>query len=237
MTFLNGFHTVSDNTVSISAAQASHFAKSIADDFNPLHDEDAKRFCVPGDLLFSLVLSKFGLSQSMSFSFAGMVGADTRLVFDCENNAEALSISDVAGKHYLDVERGGAVLKQQAVIDSFIREYVAFSGKNFPHILVPLMRDHNVMINPARPLVIYESMSFDLQQLDFVDPVLSLSEAKLAVNGKRGDVSLHFTIEADGKIVGKGLKTLVLSGLRAFEESQMQGICDYYAERKNAFSA
>ena len=38
---------------SFTRKQASDFAKQVASDFNPIHDEDAKRFCVPGDLLFS----------------------------------------------------------------------------------------------------------------------------------------------------------------------------------------
>ncbi len=35
----------------------------VVDDFNPIHDEDNKRFCVPGDLLFSVLLANVGLSQ------------------------------------------------------------------------------------------------------------------------------------------------------------------------------
>ena len=38
--------------VRVSRQQASDFAKNIADDFNPIHDVQTKRFCVPGDLLF-----------------------------------------------------------------------------------------------------------------------------------------------------------------------------------------
>ena len=31
-------------------------------------------FCVPGDLLFAVLLKKEGISQKMRFDFAGMVG-------------------------------------------------------------------------------------------------------------------------------------------------------------------
>ena len=74
--FLRDFYNTPDHTISITAEQASTFAKEIAHDFNPLHDVDAKRYCVPGDLLFSLALEKYGLSQQMHFTFAGMVGHD-----------------------------------------------------------------------------------------------------------------------------------------------------------------
>ncbi len=40
-----------------------------------------------------------------------------------------------------------------------------FSGHTFPDILVKLMADNSVMINPARPMVMYQSMSIDLHTL------------------------------------------------------------------------
>ena len=74
--FLKDFYSIHEGSISIIAEQASMFAKEVAHDFNPLHDVDAKRFCVPGDLLFSMALEKYGLSQNMHFVFAGMVGHD-----------------------------------------------------------------------------------------------------------------------------------------------------------------
>ena len=54
--FLENYCRITDDKISFTRQQASDFAKQIADDFNPLHDIQAKRFCVPGDLLFSLIL-------------------------------------------------------------------------------------------------------------------------------------------------------------------------------------
>ena len=80
--FLNPSHSCQSNTqIIISAEQGSSFAKAVSNDFNPIHDADSKRFCVPGDLLFALVLQRYGLSQEMSFNFSGMVSADTDLCF------------------------------------------------------------------------------------------------------------------------------------------------------------
>jgi hypothetical protein len=112
---------------------------------------------------------------------------------------------------------------------------VAFSGRNFPHILVPLMAEHGVMLNPERPLVIYESMSFDLTTLDFAHPTLELAETRLSVKGKRGTAQLHFVIKADGETVGRGFKQLILSGLRDYEPVQMQQAVDEYQTRKAAY--
>lgn len=49
--FLTPYFSTEDNQFQFTREQASHFAKKVAADFNPIHDEDNKRFCVPGDLL------------------------------------------------------------------------------------------------------------------------------------------------------------------------------------------
>ena len=53
---LDEYYSDGNGHIAISREQASDFAKGVAGDFNPIHDVDAKRFCVPGDLLFSLAL-------------------------------------------------------------------------------------------------------------------------------------------------------------------------------------
>lgn len=230
--FLDPFYSEENGFVQVSAQQASDFAKGIANDFNPIHDPDSRRFCVPGDLLFALVLTKYGLSQNMSFRFSGMVGAMTPLSFP-ESDAVQLEIVNDKGKEFLDFERSGETSHNPGLIEAMIKNYVVFSGDNFPGILVPLMAEHNVMINPARPLVIYESMSFSLDHLDFSSPQLELSKSSLEVSGKRGDAELHFDITDAGVNVGTGCKRLVLSGLREYEEAVMQDLCDQYLALKN----
>ena len=153
-----------------------------------------------------------------------------------ETDAANLEIVNDKGKEFLSVERSGEVSHSEGLIEAMIRNYVVFSGHNFPGILVPLMAEHKVMINPARPLVIYEGMSFSLEHLDFSQPELELSEASLKVTGKRGDAELHFNITDAGRPVGTGMKSLVLSGLRDYEEPAMQGMCDLYDARKQSYT-
>ena len=71
--FIEQYFSEPQGRVCFTREQASDFAKRVADDFNPLHDVDAKRFCVPGDLLFAVILSKYGISRHMQFVFSGMV--------------------------------------------------------------------------------------------------------------------------------------------------------------------
>ena len=75
MQFLDSFYTRSGaHQYTVSAEQGSTFAKNIAGDFNPIHDAESKRFCVPGDLLFALALQEYGLHQRMDFQFLDLLG-------------------------------------------------------------------------------------------------------------------------------------------------------------------
>jgi len=228
---LENYYSPNDRGVSFTRQQASKFAKHVANDFNPIHDPESKRFCVPGDLLFAVSLEKYGLSEHMSFAFSGMVGDGVELLFP-ETDARKIDILDKNGKKYLHFEREGATTRDAGRIYELIYQYVRFSGHNFPHILVPLMAKHNVMINPDRPLVIYEGMDIRLDTLDFAKPELSLADSKLDVQGRRGNVTLEFDISADGAAVGHGKKTMVLSGLKPYDAEKIQNLIDAYEERK-----
>lgn len=234
--FLEQFHTKNEGAICIAAEQASRFAKEIAGDFNPIHDVGAKRFCVPGDLLFALVLARYGVSERMRFQFKGMVGESTQLRFP-EAGGEQVSITDDAGREYLSVERGGANTDDPDVIEGLMRRYVAFSGTNFPHILVPLMQRHEVMVNPDRPLIVYESMSIELDSLALRDVELHLGEIEMNVAGKRGDATLSFEILSGGESVGRGSKKLLLSGLRPYDDGVMQDLIDRYEGWRASYEA
>jgi hypothetical protein len=217
--------------LSFTRQQASDFAKNVAGDFNPIHDVDSKRFCVPGDLLFSVILYHYGLRQRMIFNFSGMVGDDNQLILPlCDS--EHLALLDNKGKKYLAIECSGEVSNDAELIESLSRNYVEFSSAAFPHILQPLMQQHNVMINPDRPLIIYESMSFELNRLDIKHVKLELASSNLIVNGKRGAVTLEYVILGDGKEIGHGCKRMVLSGLREYDQAAMEQLMKDYAAKK-----
>ncbi|BFN14153.1 MULTISPECIES: DUF3581 family protein [Marinobacter] len=230
--FSEQFYSVQDGRIVISAPQASYFAKEIAGDFNPIHDPDARRFCVPGDLLFTIVVSRFGLSENMTFKFRNLLGAEVPLEFRESENGEAINVVDEAGKVYLEVTRKGAVTRDEKVIEEFSRCYVAASGKNFPHTLKPLMESHGVMFNPDRPMVMYESMSLALTQLENPHPDLELNNADLEVAGKRGNVTLEYNLQSSGKTVGEVAKRLVLGGLREYCPEAMAGIIEEFYRLK-----
>jgi len=232
--FLKDFYNIHEGNVSIAAEQASMFAKEVAHDFNPLHDVDAKRFCVPGDLLFSMALEKYGLSQNMHFNFSGMVGHDVLLNFP-DTDAELIDVNDNQGKTYLQIKRLGGLSRNSALIESFIRDYVAFSGQNFPYVLVPLLARENVMFNINRPLVIYESMTLSFDHLDFQQASVEMLEPKMEVNGKRATAFLHFQIKAGGDVVGTGFKKLAISVPSDYEAEPMQAFVDEYLARKNDY--
>ena len=231
---ITDYYSEDADGIRFSRQQASDFAKQVADDFNPIHDPDSKRFCVPGDLLFAVVLSRYGLSEKMHFNFSGLVSDGVPLHFP-DSDADQVSITDRQGKEYLNFERSGAISNETSLISDLTQRYVAFSGHNFEHVLVPLMRDNDVMINPDRPLVIYESMSVDLVRLDVSSPELILEKSILDVNGRRGKVRMQFRLTSDQGDFGHGEKSMILSGLRPADPAALQGMLDDYKGFKAAY--
>ena len=229
--FIGNFYNTSNGKISFSRQQASTFAKQIADDFNPLHDEDAKRFCVPGDLLFSVILATSGLSQQMTFNFLGMVSDEIELTFP-ENIADSAIIVDNKDKEYLSIEVAGEITKNTKIIESLTKAYVNFSGHTFPHLLVKLMAENNVMINPARPMIMYQSMSIDLKRFDVDEIELSLSKTTLTIEGKRGNAWLEFDLKSNNEIIGQGKKHMLLSGLREYNQDNIDDIVNRYNKSK-----
>lgn len=222
------------NAFNFTRQQASDFAKQIAGDFNPLHDVETKKFCVPGDLLFSIALAKLGVSQKMEFTFSGMVTDGVDMSFNHISDSE-ISAVDSNDKEYLSINRGGDTSVDSNLAASLAQQYVEFSGHTFPHVLVPLMEQENAMINPARPLVIYESMSIDLLRLDFTNPTLEITSTTLEANGKRGRATLSFCFKVGDEIVGHGVKKMALSGLREFDADVINAVVEDYDQRKNAY--
>jgi hypothetical protein len=232
---IKDYYQLNGSKLSFTRSQASDFAKKEAHDFNPIHDADSKRFCVPGDLLFSVIIYHYGLHQNMKFTFSGMVGDNVKLILpDCDEQHDML-ILDENDRQYLTVECSGDTSHNRKLIDSLATDYVEFSSQAFPTILVPLMSEQDVMINPERPLIVYESMSFELDRLDIDDIELKLSSKTLEVEGKRGNVALEYELFSDGSQVGHGCKRMVLSGLRPFEKDKMDRLVAGFLQRKQEF--
>lgn len=232
--FLERYCQNDNEKISFTRQQASDFAKKVADDFNPLHDIDGKRFCVPGDLLFAVILEKSGLSQNMTFTFSGMVNDGIALNFP-KTIKEKAQITDDNGKEYLSVNISGETTTNLVTINALTKAYVEFSGHTFPHILVDLMAKEQMMINPTRPMVMYESMSIHLDSLAFTEVKLELAKTTLSIEGKRGVADLIFNLVADNKIIGNGKKHMLLSGLRPYEQETIDEIIDIYNNKKAAF--
>ena len=159
---------------------------------------------------------------------------ESRSLHFSASEASPLNLLDSAGKCYLSVERGGKNSREVGLVESLTRNYVEFSGHTFPHILVPLMSQHKVMINPARPIAIYQSMEIDLQRVDISSADLEYSDAHLAVEGKRGNVRLDFLLKLSGETVGSGRKYMAIRGLRPFEQQVADDMVSRYMNYKQA---
>ncbi|MBE4575648.1 hypothetical protein BOO36_17760 [Vibrio navarrensis] len=232
--FLAPYFSSNQRQFQFTREQASHFAKKVAGDFNPIHDEDSKRFCVPGDLLFAVLLRKEGVSQKMRFDFSGMVSDGVAL--HIENKCEKESaVVDAAGKEYLHMQRKGQVNHNPEFIEHVVTNYVQFSGMNFPHIMVPLMEEQQMMINCQRPLVIYESMEVEFSRLDLTHPEVEFTGATFDVDGKRGVVTMNFAFKEEGEVVGHGIKRMVASGLKPYDQEAVDDLVNRFHLRKEEF--
>lgn len=234
--FIENYSPIDNDQISFTREQGSEFAKQVANDFNPLHDIDAKRFCVPGDLLFSIIIAKSGLHKQMTFNFSGMVSENNILTFPKSINEHA-DIKDEKGKTCLSVCALGEKTHDADIIDALTQAYVDFSGLTFPDILVKLMFENNVMINPARPMIMYQSMSIDLQTLVAKSVTLKLAKTSLTIEGKRGDAWLEFDLLSNGEVIGHGKKHMLLSGLRAYEQASIDTMVNQHRQSKEKYHA
>ena len=228
--------SLADSRFSFTREQASLFAKRVANDFNPLHDVDNSRFCVPGDLLFAKILLSEGLYADMRVTFNDMVSNGVELEI-CANDEGHKSICDLSGNMYMDIQYSGAHNHDTAMIEQLVRGYVAFSGDNFPNVFVPLMESRGVMINTVKPLVIYDSMTLKMTRVDLQHPRLEAAGATLDINGKRGKVTLKFTYYDQGQVVGTGEKTMIVSGLRPYDQQAIDALIAEHQARQQRFAS
>lgn len=239
MKFLNNYYTkTGSGQFSVSTLQGSSFAKDVAGDFNPIHNSDSKRFCVPGDLMFAIALQQYGIHQRMKFDFLGLVNANTAFYYPNQTatvESVSLQITSETDKPLLGLSYSGDVASDAVKIELLLKNYVAFSGQNFPHILVPLMEQHKVMINPKRPLVIYQNMSLEFETLEFDDLEIKLEDTEMIVNGKRGNATLYFSLYSAGQNIGSGVKNLVLSSLREYRSDVINELCNAYLASKTNY--
>ena len=229
--------TLDDASVRFDETRASAFAKGVAGDFNPIHDPGSKRFCVPGDLLFGVMLTRYGAFEGTGMRLAGMLDADVPLALPTMA-AGAVHVADPRGREVLSFFGEGRRFDDAAFVARLALEYVRFSGRTFPEILVPLMRDADVMINPARPLVIYKDMALRVARESVGELRLAPAGAELSVTGKKGVARLSFVLEDErgGELgpVGEGEKNLVLSGLRPWDAAAMDEVVAAYEARRAA---
>lgn len=231
---IENFYSFQSEKVAFTRQQASLFAKNVAGDFNPLHDESAKRFCVPGDLLFAVTLSRLGVSQNMRFDFEGMVTEASELVFT-EKSKGKIDIKDQNDKVLMHVQHSGETTSDAHFVSSLIEKYVAFSGRTFPEVLVDLMKKNEVMINPTRPLVIYKNMAVHIDEFPIGELSLEFTGASLQAEGKKGNVNLEFDLFVNKRAIGHGTKSMVIGGLREYDQSAIDSIVSDYNSVKEGY--
>lgn len=170
----------------------------------------------------------------MRFDFSGMVNDGIALSVEEKGKTES-ALVDASGKEYLHMHHEGEISHDAEFIEHIVKAYVEFSGMNFPHIMVPLMEDKQMMINCQRPLVIYESMEVEFEHLNLSRPTVDYVGATFDIDGKRGLVTMKFNFIDNGVVVGKGIKRMVASGLKPFQKEAVDDLVERFNARKEAF--
>ena len=232
---LTKFYTLEDNNIRFSREQASLFAKSVGRDFNPIHNADAKKFCVPGDLLFAVVLEQYGVTETMRFKFESMVNENTRVTLPAEA-ASNFTLTDQNEKPLMSVQSEGKRTMDKVFVANLIEKYVEFSGTTFPDILIRLMKQEGAMMNPTRPLIIYRDMAVNIDQFPKGDLSLELAASSMVVEGKKGSVLLQFNVLVDGHKIGTGTKNMLVSGLRDYDQVAIDQLVAQYYQTKKAYA-
>lgn len=152
-----------------------------------------------------------------------------------ESMSREFTLTDGNGRRYLTISYSEPPALNTEFVAALTEQYVQFSGQTFPDILVELMRSENVMINPDRPLVIYKNMMVELERCDVGQVELVFDEARLSIDGKKGEATLSFLITANGHSIGQGQKTMLLGGLRPYDQSAIDSIVLDYTSAKEAY--
>ena len=80
-------------------------------------------------------------------------------------------------------------------------------------------------------------MSLNFKELDFTSLEVALADTSLDVQGKRGEAKLQFDLLAENqRKIGTGVKSLILSGLREYEEGAIQSMREQYIESKRRYA-
>ena len=80
-------------------------------------------------------------------------------------------------------------------------------------------------------------MSFELDDVHAENISLRLDSSTLNVQGKRGTGAVSFSLLSNDKVVGKGQKNLILSGLREYDQSAITELSDNYLINRDKYFA
>ena len=79
-------------------------------------------------------------------------------------------------------------------------------------------------------------MTLQLSNLDFSHPSLSLSNSELDISEKRGNAYLYFDVFDGTKLIGEGIKHLILSGLTPFDQNKVDQMIHKYNDNQKMYA-
>ena len=78
-------------------------------------------------------------------------------------------------------------------------------------------------------------MDIEFCRLDLSHPEVVYTGATFDITDKRGVVTLNFDFKEDGMVVGTGVKKMVASGLKPYEQTDIDDLVTRFNQRKDKF--
>lgn len=206
----------------------SAYARNVAKDFNPIHSHLAKKYCVPGDLIFALITEMHGAHNYMRVDFLNRVGAECKLFFDTKRIA--LALLDVDKKLYAELATAGDKSVCPKRLKTVSNVVVSCTSGYFPYKLIDNLREENVMLSIRRSMVMLKSIEVELRNIHSASSLVAKYQSSgLELSGKRGEVKVYFQLfDDDGISVGFVTKTVLIIGIEKFNDKASKQYLDDY---------
>ena len=163
----------------------------------------------------------------MHFDFIEMLAADLDIQYPRKVEEGRHFITNLTGKNLVGINITGQPLSNQSFAAQFTLDYVQFSARSFPDILVPLMnsivrlthQDHSLFINRCL---------FSLKKLQW--PVDPLDNSELKLMEKEVVRCSHTTYAHPGKPLAKTRKTI--QWFKRLQDDVMDQLTNDYLDKK-----
>lgn len=205
-----------DSLFKFNAVACDAYARNVVKDFNPIHNHLAKNYCVPGDLIFALMVERGGVHGSMRMDFLNRVGKDSEYIF--VSGKAGMALLDRGNKVQAQLIGSGDASVCVKCISAVSDAVLSCTSSYFPYKMMRSLRAENLMLSGCRSLVILKSIEVNVSDLHFASDLTAVfCSSSLRHSGRRGTIDAHFQlVGGNGQVLGQVIKTALIIGIERF---------------------